>query len=67
MSRFVYVDSLYTDSEGFFFFTAEWEKKPTIYQFPVSFKNLKTFFQLINFESIVILFWCLYRITPLKN
>lgn len=62
MSRFVYVDSLYTDSEGFFFFTAEWEKN-----LPVSFKNLKTFFQLINFESIVILFWCLYRITPLKN
>lgn len=66
MSRFVYVDSLYTDSEGFFFYS-RMGKKPTIYQFPVSFKNLKTFFQLINFESIVILFWCLYRITPLKN
>lgn len=33
MSRFVYVDSLYTDLEGFFF-TAEWEKKLQYINFP---------------------------------
>lgn len=65
MSRFFYIDSFYIGLECFIL--QQNGEKPTIYQFPVSFKNFKTFFQLINFESIVILFWCLYRITSLKN